>query len=358
MTATTPYNVPSDPLMEANHLTAVRWVLAGLVAVGHLWLLTTAYEPIRVHQWTGGYMAVNGFFVLSGMLIAKSLAMRGDLKAYAASRALRIYPALIVLMLAFIFIFGTFFSVPGGLSQIGSSENWLYALRVLLLGDPEHAPGGIFAGNLEEDFNGPLWTIRYEIVAYILAALGFTCKLLSGFRRTIAVFIIVQMAYLGLPVFVDFAALPAGLLPLLRLSSAFLMGMVLWHWPTARRPHWGLVIALIAAFLIFGAGFGGELLGNLALAGVMLRVGLSQKTYAPLLKLPDYSYGLYIWHYPVMQIVMFLRPDTGPLMLGVLSIPVFISLSAASWHWVEKPALKLKPGRQPKAITSILEEAS
>ena len=68
-----------DPLFQANHLTAVRWVLAGLVAVGHLWLLTTAYEPIRVHHWTGGYMAVNGFFVLSGMLIAKSLAMRGHL---------------------------------------------------------------------------------------------------------------------------------------------------------------------------------------------------------------------------------------------------------------------------------------
>ena len=100
MVATTPYNVPRDPLMGANHLTAVRWILAGLVALGHAFLLTTAYEPIRIHEWTGGYMAVNGFFVLSGLLIAKSLDLRRDLKLYAASRAFRIYPALIVLMLS------------------------------------------------------------------------------------------------------------------------------------------------------------------------------------------------------------------------------------------------------------------
>lgn len=39
-----------DPLFGANHLTAVRWVLAAAVALGHLWLLTTGYEPFRIHQ--------------------------------------------------------------------------------------------------------------------------------------------------------------------------------------------------------------------------------------------------------------------------------------------------------------------
>lgn len=54
-------------------------------------------------------MAVNGFFVLSGLLIMKSLATRNDLKSYAISRLLRIYPALIVIMVAFILIFATVF---------------------------------------------------------------------------------------------------------------------------------------------------------------------------------------------------------------------------------------------------------
>jgi len=348
MVATTPYNIPRDPLMGSNHLTAVRWVLAALVALGHAYLLTTGWEPIRIHQWTGGYMAVNGFFVLSGMLIAKSLDLRRDLKMYAASRALRIYPALIVLLLAFAFIFSTVFSRPGGFENIASGEIWSYIGRVLLLGDPQNAPGGIFAGNLEADFNGPLWTIRYEIAAYIMAAVGFALGILKNRWLTLLAFVSVQALYLILPLFVDFSALPLGILPLFRLSAAFLLGMSLWHWPRARKPHVLLVLVAIIAFLFLGGGFGGELLGTLALTGLMLRLGLSDTVHTRIVSLPDYSYGIYIWHYPVMQGVMFLRPDLGPLGLALLSTPIWLGLSAASWHFIEKPALRLKPGARRK----------
>ncbi|GHA94044.1 acyltransferase [Algimonas arctica] len=354
MVAVTPYNMPRDPLMGANHLTAVRWILAAIVALGHVFLLTTGWEPIRIHQWTGGYMAVNGFFVLSGMLIAKSLDLRRDLKIYAASRALRIYPALIILLLAFVFIFSTMFSRPGGIENIMSGEIWSYVGRVLLLGDPQNAPGGIFAGNLEADFNGPLWTIRFEIAAYILAAVGFALGILKNRWLTVVTFVTVQVAYLGLPLVMDVGTLSAGVMPLMRLSAAFLLGMCLWQWPRARRPHWVLVIAAIAAFLWLGAGFGGELLATLALTGVMLRFGLSDVAHAPVVALPDYSYGIYIWHFPVMQAVMFLRPDTGPLGLALLSTPLWIGFSAASWHFIEKPALRLKPrARRTVAAPSI-----
>jgi len=339
-----------DPLFGANHLTSVRWVLAGLVALGHLWLLTTAYEPFRIHDWTGGYMAVNGFFVLSGLLIAKSLHTRGDLKSYTKSRLLRIYPALIVMGVAFALIFAPFFSEPGGISRIWAPETWRYVFRVLLMGNPEQAPGGIFAGSLEQDFNGPLWTIRFEMAAYILAALGFFLGLVTSFGRVLCLYLIVQIAYLVAPHFIDFSGLPAGALSLLRLSSAFLMGMVLWHWPQARRPHFAIVAGLIALFFLFGASPIGEWLANLALASVILRLGLSKRRIKPLVKLPDYSYGIYIWHYPVMQGVLFLRPDLGPYWLAAYSVPVFIGLSALSWHLIEKPALKLKRTAKPKAV--------
>lgn len=339
-----------DPLFGANHLTSVRWVLAGFVALGHLWLLTTAYEPFRIHDWTGGYMAVNGFFVLSGLLIAKSLHMRGDLKSYTKSRLLRIYPALIVMGFAFALIFAPFFSEPGGLSRIWAPETWRYVFRVLLMGNPEQAPGGIFAGSLEQDFNGPLWTIRFEMAAYILAALGFFLGLVTSLGRIICLYLIVQIAYLVAPYFIDFSVLPAGALSLLRLSSAFLMGMVLWHWPQARQPHLAIVAGLIALFFLFGSSPIGEWLANLALAGIILRVGLSKRRIEPLVKLPDYSYGIYIWHYPVMQAVLFLQPDIGPYWLAAYSVPLFIGLSALSWHLIEKPALKLKRPKKPKAV--------
>lgn len=333
---------PVDPLFGANHFTPIRWVLAGFVALGHFWLTTTGYEPFRLHQWTGGYMAVNGFFVLSGLLIMKSLATRNDLKSYAVSRLLRIYPALIVMVLAFVLIFSTFFSKPGGLSNLTSLETWSYALRVLAMGDPQGAPGGVFAGNIEEDFNGPLWTIRYELAAYVLAALAFFIGLAKRLWTTVLMFMGVQITYLLAPLAFDLSVLPAFIWPLFRLSSCFLLGMVLWHWPAGRRPPWWSIGLAAILFAFFGAGFAGELLATLLLTGIILRLGLPRRQYKPLLKLPDYSYGIYIWHYPIIQAVLFLIPGLGPFGVMVISTPLFILFSGLSWHLIEKPALKLK----------------
>lgn len=300
-------------------------------------------------------MAVNGFFVLSGLLIAKSLHMRNDLKVYAASRALRIYPALIVMVLAFAFVFSPFFSEPGGMSRITSGETWRFVMRVLLLGNPEGAPGGIFTGNIEEDFNGPLWTIRFEIIAYILAAFAFFIGAVKGFWRTLALYLIVQAAYIGLPFVIDVSTLPKSILPLLRLSTAFLMGMTLWHWPAARRPAWWIIAGLAIAFGVFGAGLLGEFLGTVLLTGLMMRFGLSGRISKPLLKLPDYSYGIYIWHYPLMQAVLFLIPELGPFGLMALSVPLFLLFAGLSWHVIEKPALKFKPRRVKQKAVLVYE---
>lgn len=281
MVSTLP-SAPVDPLFSANHFTPIRWVLAGFVALGHFWLTTTGYEPFRIHQWTGGYMAVNGFFVLSGLLIMKSLATRNDLKSYAISRLLRIYPALIAILIAFIFIFSPIFSKPGGLINLTSLETWTYGLRVLLMGDPEGAPGGIFADNLEKDFNGPLWTIRYELAAYFLAAFAFFVGLAKRLWTTALMFVGIQATYLLTPLAFDVSVLPAAIWPLFRLSSCFLLGMVLWHWPAGRRPPWWSIGTAAVLFTVFGAGFAGELLATLLLTGLMLRLGLSrhQKRHA------------------------------------------------------------------------------
>jgi len=187
-------------------------------------------------------------------------------------------------MVAFVLVFSTLFSKPGGLVNLTSADTWFYALRVLLMGDPQWAPGGIFAGNLEEDFNGPLWTIRYEMAAYVLAALAFFVGLAKRLWTTILMLVGVAGVYFLAPLLFDVSDLPASIMPLFRLSTCFLLGMTLWHWPAGRRPPWWSITVIAVLF---------------ALTGIMLRLGLSRRQFKPLLKLPDYSYGIYIlliWH--------------------------------------------------------------
>ena len=337
-----------DPLFGANHFTAIRWILASAVAVRHIWGVTTGAYPNQIYGWEAGYMAVNGFFILSGLLIAKSLMTRADLKSYAQSRILRIYPALIFVLLAFAFIFSPFFASPGGIERIFAAETWQYVLRVLLMGDPDGAPGGIFAASSKPDFNGALWTIRIEMAAYILAALAYYFGAIKTFKRTFVLYLTVQIAYLVAPFILDIDNLPESIVSLLRLSSAFLMGMTLWHWPAARRPAWWIVMSLVGLFLLIGNTWMGEVTANFALAALLMRLGLPQNPLNPIVKLPDYSYGIYIWHYPAMQSVLFFIPGLGPWALLALATPATLVLSAVSWHLIEKPALRLKPGRKSK----------
>ena len=347
----------NDPLFRANHFTAVRWVLAIAVVLGHVWLLTTGFEPLRIHEWTASYMAVNGFFVLSGLLIAKSLHTRRDMRAYALSRFLRIYPALGVVLIAFALVFAPALGAINGTSIL-KPDDWLYVVKVLALGDPESAPAQIFTTNLETDFNGPLWTIRFEIAAYILAGIAFMIGLVNGPWRILGVFTIVQSVYLGAPFVIDTSTLAPSVMSLLRLSSAFLLGMTLWHWPVLRKPPIAAIAGLIAVFALFGGGPFGELFATLALTSLMLRAGLPKRASARVAKIPDYSYGIYIWHYPILQLLLVAQPDFAPAMLGLVATPLVLFASAASWHIIEKPVLRLKPGTHPKNQKTVSTEVA
>ena len=336
----------ADPLMGQNHFTAVRWVLAIAVVLGHIWLLTTGFEPFRIHEWTASYMAVNGFFVLSGLLIAKSLHTRRDIKAYAVSRFLRIYPALVIILAAFVLVFAPVYSAEGG-GSLFQPETWQYTYKVLALGDPDSAPAQIFSQNLETDFNGPLWTIRFELAAYILAGIAFMFGAVNGPWRVLSVFLLVQSVYLGAPLFIDTSALPPSVMSLLRLSSAFLLGMTLWQWPILRRPPLLAVAGLIAAFALLGGGPLGELFATLALTSLMLRAGLPKRASVRIAKIPDYSYGIYIWHYPLLQVFLVGQPDLSPAVLAIMTAPLILLVAATSWHVIEKPVLALKLRARP-----------
>lgn len=68
----------------------------------------------------------------------------------------------------------------------------------------------------------------------------------------------------------------------------------------------------------------------------------------------DYSYGLYIYAFPVQQTIVALNPGIAPLYLFMFAMPVALAFAITSWHYVEKPSLALKKyfsGPHPRAQT-------
>jgi peptidoglycan/LPS O-acetylase OafA/YrhL len=77
----------------------------------------------------------------------------------------------------------------------------------------------------------------------------------------------------------------------------------------------------------------------------VLAFGLSSHTWLSRWHERDYSYGIYIYAFPVQQTLVSFWPQM-PLLTYLLStLAITVALAAASWHFVEKPALKLKPFR-------------
>ena len=328
-----------DRLLTDNNLTLVRWVLALSVMVGHCWILTGGYEPFRVGPHSLTYMAVNGFFVLSGMLIAKSLMLGSSRSKFFRSRFLRIWPGLIFLMLAYLVFFGPLYSSAGG-QPVPAGDMASYVLRVLLLGDPESEPGVMFAGHYEPIFDGPLWTIRFEVAAYLTAAALVWSGAIKGRWTMLAVALGLNAAYMIVPRFIDQGSVVAGL----RLISAFSIGMVLWYWPELRRVGVIGTLACLNIFLFLAPTPLGELAGNIALATGIVWLGLNTPAVEGPLALPDWSYGIYIWHYPILQVLIFHAVGISPAMLFVHALPMVLMMACISWTLVERPALSLKDG--------------
>ncbi|WP_022698138.1 acyltransferase family protein [Euryhalocaulis caribicus] len=341
-----------------NFFTPIRLCLAGAVALSHSWIVfsgRSAPDPFAYNDLTLSYMAVNGFFILSGFFIAKSLDDRQNLTSYFVSRALRIMPALLVLAAAAAFIIGPVTSGVPIWEALFRADTYRYPLNVISFLDTRGGPPGFAPANpYSGEFSGSLWTLRYEVIAYAAAAGAFALSLL--FRRWVIlgflIFGCVSFIYLtraGVPAF-----LPDSTWLFNRLGIAFLIGCAAYAW-----RHWiplrfdlALLITLPALFVDYRAE--SEIFANLALGYWLFLIGTAHAPrFNGLKRIDDISYGLYIWHWPVMQLLLWKGIIDQPLHMAVTAIPLAILIGFASWTLIEKPAL-----HQKSRFSKLLKQAA
>ncbi|WP_078085597.1 acyltransferase family protein [Microbulbifer mangrovi] len=328
-----------------NNFTLIRLIFAWLVLFGHSFAIQPTHglkNPVNAifkgSEWIGSF-AVHGFFVISGFLVCASLLNRGC-KDYVISRFLRVVPGLALCVLLSVFALGTVLTSLSLGDYFSNPKTWEYVKNAFAFFPMEWNLPGVFEDNRREAINGSLWTLNVEVYCYfLLAFIGFFGLL--G-RKAIANPTIAAV--------LAFSYFHFGDVPLLggnakwgRPGLFFLVG-VFFYINRDKVPVNGKLAVFSLVMLAYS--FGKDWYLYVAppffaylifyFAYVIKHIDLDAK-------LGDISYGVYIYAWPVQQIVAISFPQLNPYGHTVLATAIVFGIAYLSWHYVEKNALKLKP---------------
>ena len=315
-----------------NNFDAIRILAALTVVIGHAWPLTGLSSPPEIAGIPVFHVAVYVFFAISGYLITSSWLRAPEVRRYLAARVLRIFPALVVVVLVTTFIIGPLVTTSD--SYFSSPETWGYLQNVTLLA--VYDLPGVFEDLPRAVVNGSLWSLGPEFVCYLcVLALGLA---LARFPRARA------LVLTGLFIAVYFVT-PEPLHFIVGSMAFFGVGSLIASLQMP-LPLWPAVPAL-AVWIVAGSLFEplSVPLGWLVVPYALVALGTRS---TPVLRrfgrFGDVSYGTYLWGFVVQQTVNVVC-GILPLWLDLLVVvPLTLGIAWISWHVVEKRALALKPG--------------
>lgn len=333
-----------------NNFNLLRIVAASAVLVTHSFALSAGSgeaEPLRASLGlTMGTMAVDAFFVTSGFLVTASLLGRSGVLEYAWARVLRIFPALLVMLLLTVFVLGPAFTTEPLSAYFASGTTYKYLVKcaTLVFGVTYALPGVFETNPWKGAVNGSLWSMPYEIRMYILLALAWIVTRALGRgepKRTYGV----VLALAALSSLMLVLAWQPGEGAFLKLFYMFAAGAAMHAWrQRIVMSHWAFAAGVAA--LLTGA-FLGPTAFQCAYALVAPYV-LMYLVYVPggavrrFNALGDYSYGVYIYAFPIQQGLLASLPGLGLAALIGLSGALTLACAWASWHFIERRALDAK----------------
>src|SRR6267154_2060369 len=328
-----------------NNFDALRFWAALAVLWGHSFPLG-ANQPDPLDALTHGQTSIGGiavaiFFVISGYLITGSYRNSPRPLRFMKSRALRIFPGLIAVLLLTAFVVGPLITTLPLREYFLDPLTYKFAYHSLPIfkGNFDELPGVFLTSNTPKSVNGSLWTLNYEFRCYLLVLLFGMVGLLNRVVMSIGLTLL-----LALIVFMDHSNFLFSNSVIL--TAYFFAGSILFL--IGITPNRFLVAACLIAIiasLIVGARF--PVVMTLAGSYIVICIGISNAIRIPYLsRFGDLSYGTYIYAFTVQQIVaLTFASNSTWLINAAVSTPIVVGLAALSWRYVEKPALDLKSNR-------------
>jgi peptidoglycan/LPS O-acetylase OafA/YrhL len=341
---------------------AMRLVLAFLVLVSHTWPLggfgPEPSSPLAPRYLTLGGFAVAGFFAMSGMLVGRS-AMRRTPAQFTRARVARILPGYAVAVIAGAFVVGwlAWLKEPAtrpAFLNLDPSGPFGYVARSLLFPVElsygvsgaflNSTPYGVASG--QSVVNGSLWTLPLEVRCYVvIGLLALVARRFAARWTLTAAWIAVgalAVSYRAAPTLTKFVFGPITNESLTMLLLVFLSGALVGVWGDRIRLIGPVpVVALVVAMIVGRHSlFLSNHLGNASLALLLPPVAMAIAPIGAWLRGVDLSYGMYLYAWPVQQLVAMYAITDSRIMFIVVSTIATAALAAGSWFIIEQPVMQ------------------
>ncbi len=278
------------------------------------------------------------FFALGGFLVTGSAYRVRKLGTFLLFRVLRILPALLVeVTLSAIFLGALITTLP--LRQYYTDPAF-YSYFLNILGIVHFQLPGVFTESVGGIVNANLATLPPDFHSYAIMSVLLITGLLFNRWIFLGLFTIFSAAILTFPASMDAQVnLPFGSTMLI---YAFFSGVLLYTFADRIHVSKSLALVSIASLLLLGAKYV-SLLGMLGVAYLTLYIGFTDLRNFPLVRKGDYSYGIYLYGFPIAQATRHYLPSLDQWwQLALVSFPITLSFAMLSWHYIENPFLSLK----------------
>jgi peptidoglycan/LPS O-acetylase OafA/YrhL len=331
--------------LQQNNFDLLRFGFAFTVFLVHAYTLSAQPGLAALGRMLSSEIAVQSFFVVSGFLIFKSFEESSSTRSYFGKRLRRIYPAYCSVILGSA-VLGAFFSSVPWQVYFGAGFFKYIAGNLVFLNFLAPDLPGLFVQNPLSAVNGALWTLKIEVMFYLLVPPMVLAMRRFGYLRVLLLLYLLSVAYFQVAGLLAQRSAPAGLFLEVQRQlpgqlAYFVAGAFGYYYvPFFTRHGWRLAALATLAFAM-QAWLPWVLLRPMALATLVVYVACIVPCWGSFGKYGDFSYGIYILHFPMLQTMVSLGwfKDSAVSMLFVAAALLLI-LAVLLWKFVEQPWLQ------------------
>lgn len=333
-----------------NSFDFLIFVFALVVVCGHIIAIANIPALKPYGKFFNTYLSVTGFFIISGFLIAQSYEHSSTIGIYLAKRAKRLLPAYLLVVIGCA-IGLVIVSTLSPSEYFFSHDWWAYLGANLTFANFLHPSlPGVFDSALINDtsVNPALWTLKIEVAFYLVLPL-----IILWLRRSKCTWVPLMVIYLFAVLYktgleyvgehyqLTMATFMARQLP--GFLSYFAVGITIYNYSDWFKSHKNrLLLPAVVIYLIESLWLHTEILVPLTYGIIVLWAAWSLPKLNDFAKYGDISYGIYIYHGPVIKIMLTLGLFSSyPLPLAVaITLIIILVCGFLSWHLLEKRILK------------------